>query len=515
MHDNLTPDRRTFLKTLTAGTMAFPLENFIVTTANANPPHRQKQLRRTSPEAVGIDSGGVVAFLDAVEQKVGGLHSVMLLRHGQVAVEGWWNPYASNHPHQLYSLSKSFTSTAVGFAVTEGLLTVETPVASFFTDQLPGDVPENLASMKIKHLLTMSTGHDKDALGPTVSAADGNWVKAFLHLPVEHEPGSKFVYNSAATYMLSAIVQKLTGMRVVDYLKPRLFDLIGIEGMTWETCPKGINTGGWGLNVKTEDIARFGQLYLQKGLWEGKQILSEKWVEEATTKHVSNGNPADASDWAQGYGYQFWRCRHGYYRGDGAFGQYCVVLPELDAVLAVTSGVSDMQAVLNAVWEHLVPAIKPSILPPSTAHETLRRRISTLAIASPQGKSTSQTALRVSGKTYRFGANPEKFEALTFGFDGRGGKITLKDAAGEHSFTIGNKSWITGETLLGNKTPDKVAARGAWTEADTYVAKVCRYETPYIHTFTFKFSGDQVTFTQKRNVGFGPTDATTLVGKSG
>lgn len=515
MRNRITQDRRTFLKTLAVGTMAFPMENMIVTRADANPAPRPKPLHRTTPEAVGIDSAGIVAFLDAVEQKVGGLHSIMVLRHGQVAAEGWWNPYAPSHPHQLYSLSKSFTSTAVGFAVSEGLLTVEAPVASFFTDILPGEITENIAAMKVKHLLTMSTGHDKDALGPTVSAKDGDWVKAFLHLPIEHLPGTKFVYNSAATYMLSAIVQKLTGLRVVDYLKPRLFDPLGIEGMTWETCPKGINTGGWGLNIKTEDIARFGQLYLQKGKWEGKQIIPEKWVEEATTKHVSNGNPSDPSDWSQGYGYQFWRCRHGYYRGDGAFGQYCIVLPELDGVIAITSGVGDMQAILNAAWEHLTPAFKPSILPASTAHETLRKRISELGIAPPKGKPSSQTALLVSGKTYKFEENPQKFVSLHIQFDGKGGKIVLTDGNGDHSIPVGSKTWLTGETLLGSRTPDKIASRGAWAEPDTYVAKICRYETPYIHTFTLKFTGDQVTLTQKTNVGFGPTEVAPLVGKSG
>lgn len=189
---------------------------------------------RTSLDAAGIDPSALLAFIDGVEQKVGGLHSFMLLRHGKVAAEGWWAPYAPQHPHMLFSLSKSFTSTAVGLAVNEGRLTVDAPVVSFFPDQLPAKVGDHLAAMKVRHLLSMATGHDKDALGATRAAADGNWVKAFLGLPVEHAPGSKFVYNSAATYMCSAIVQKLTGETVLSYLTPRLFNPLGIQGQTWE-----------------------------------------------------------------------------------------------------------------------------------------------------------------------------------------------------------------------------------------------------------------------------------------
>ena len=296
------------------------------------------KLRRKRPEALGIDPASISAFVDAVEQKVGGLHSFMLLRRGQVAAEAWWTPYGPEHPHMLYSLSKSFASTALGLAVAEGKLTVVDKVTSFFPNDLPTTISEHLRAMRVKHLLMMSTGHDTDATAPTINTPDGNWPKAFFSLPVQHAPGSKFVYNSAATYMCSAIVQKLTGKTVLDYLTPRLFQPLGIEGPTWESDPRGVNVGGWGLKVKTEDIARFGQLYLQKGKWQGKQLIPESWVAEATSKHIDNGT-SPTSDWAQGYGYQFWRCKHGAFRGDGAFGQYCVVMPEQEAVLAITSTV--------------------------------------------------------------------------------------------------------------------------------------------------------------------------------
>lgn len=470
------------------------------------------KLPRSTPEALGIDPGGILAFLDAVDEKVGGLHSFMLLRKGQVAAEGWWTPYAPNEPHMLYSLSKSFTSTAVGLAVEQGLLTVDAPITSFFPDDLPAKIDDNLAAMKVRHLLSMGTGHEKDATGPTTQAKDGNWVKAFLALPVEHAPGSRFVYNSAATYMCSAIVQKLTGKTVLEYLTPRLFEPIGIQGATWESCPRGINVGGWGLNITTEDIARFGQLYLQNGKWHAKQLVPSAWIAEATTKQISNGTDPQ-SDWAQGYGYQFWRCRHGAFRGDGAFGQYCVVMPEQEAVLAITSGVKDMQAVLNLTWDHLLPAMK-SASGAAAGKSKLEQRLSALTVPAPSGDATSPTAKRVSGKTYRFEANEEKFESVTPSFEGGRCTITLRNAQGEHKLVAGAEKWVKGTAPMNDNNDAKVAARGTWIDADTYEMNLCFYRTPYIDTITWKFTGDDVTVTRKRNVGFGPTDRPNLIGHS-
>lgn len=469
-------------------------------------------LSRVKPEEAGVDPSAVLAFLDAIEDRVGGLHSFMLLRHGTVAAEGWWAPYAPEHPQMLFSLSKSFASTAVGLAVEQGLLTVEAPVVSFFPDELPAKVEDNLAAMRVWHLLTMSTGHDKDATGATTGAADGNWARAFLALPVEHAPGTHFVYNSAATYMLSAIVQKLTGTTVLEYLKPRLFAPLGIEGATWETCPRGINKGGWGLTLKTEDVARFGQLYLKGGNWNGRRLLPETWVREATAKQVSNGtNPR--SDWAQGYGYQFWCCRHAAFRGDGAFGQYCIVMPEQDAVLAITSGVGDMQAVLNVVWDHLLPGLAQASVPAGAAGTELKRRLDGLTVRKPEGKPDSPTAKRVSGRTYRFDTNDERIESATPTFRGNGCAVVIRDERGERRIECGGEGWVRGTAALSDRRDAPVAARGAWENEDTYSMKLCFYETPFVQTLTWKFAGDQVSLDRKVNVGFGPTERPPLLGR--
>jgi CubicO group peptidase (beta-lactamase class C family) len=505
--------RRTVLKGLALGTAACLLGD--VDSCMAEPrtqAARGRRLSRTSPEAVGIAPAAILAFVDAVDQKVGGLHSFMLLRHGKVAAEGWWAPYAPQHPHMLFSLSKSFTSTAVGLAAAEGYLTVDAPVVPFFPGDAPAKVDEHLAAMRVRHLLTMSTGHDKDATGPTTRGPDGNWVKGFLSLPVEHPPGTHFVYNSAATYMLSAIVQKVTGVTVLEYLRPRLFGPLGIEAATWETCPRGINTGGWGLSVRTEEIARFGQLYLQKGRWQGRQLLPEKWVEEATTKQVSNGT-SEKSDWEQGYCYQFWRCRHGAYRGDGAFGQFCIVMPEQEAVLAITSGVGDMQAVMNAAWDHLLPAMQQDSLSASESAGDVKRKLEHLSVHLPEGSPFSPTARRVSGRACRFEENEEKIQSATLTFKGNRCKMALRDEHGERPVECGSGAWVKGTTTLGDRPDAKVAASGAWTDEETYTMKLCFYETPFVQTMTCKFEGDKVSVSRKMNVGFGPTDRPTLVGR--
>lgn len=468
------------------------------------------QIPRSTPEAQGVPSQAILSFLDEVERGVPELHSLMLLRHGSVIAEGWWAPYAPQISHMLFSLSKSFTSTAVGMAVAEGRLTVEDKVLSFFPGEAPAEPDANLRAMTVHHLLSMSTGHHEDASGRTFSQK--NWVKAFLSLPVEHEPGTHFVYNTAATYILSAIIQKLTGERLIDYLRPRLFQPLGITGATWESCPMGINTGGFGLSIKTEDIARFGQLYLDKGVWEGQRLIREDWIERATSKQVENGTNPE-SDWNQGYGYQFWRCKHNAYRGDGAFGQYCIVMPDQDAVLAITSGVSDMQAVMNKAWDCLLPAMGKEALPANTrAHKKLTKRLTELRFDPPAGEALSPAAGQVSGRTIVFPKNEPNMRSLCIDFGAQGARLTMQVGRRKHIFDLGLGSWQYGKSNLFSRSKQRVAGSGVWTAPDTFQVTLRFFESPFYHTMTCKFHDGGVTLDGKMNVGFGPTQAQTLEG---
>jgi CubicO group peptidase (beta-lactamase class C family) len=477
----------------------------------------EQQLQRTTPEAQGIPAAAILAFVQAAEATTHDLHSLMLLRHGQVVAEGWWSPYGATHPHMLFSLSKSFASTAVGVAVAEGRLSVEDRVIDFFPAELPAEVSDNLAAMRVRHLLTMSTGHVQDTTGPMTEREDGDWVKAFLAQPVTHAPGAPFVYNSGATYMLSAIVQTLTGQRLVDYLRPRLFDPLGIKQATWQRCPRDIDVGGWGLNITTEDIARFGQLYLQKGVWQGKQVVPADWVAAATSAQVDNSGRSADPDWEQGYGYQFWRCRHNAYRGDGAFGQFCIVMPDQDAVLAITSGVPNMQAVLDLVWTHLLPAMQPEPIAEDPAvQDALARKLANLALAPMQGQVISPVAEKVSDKEYSFTDNPLGVESIRIHFTEDGCELTARDQHGTHQLRCRHNGWRLGETTAINQGHGArlVAASGAWTDAETYSLLLCFYETPFCPTLVCRFVNGRLRFQYKPNVGFGPLNFPEIEGQA-
>lgn len=339
-------------------------------------PSNSTSLPRSTPEAQGVSSAGILDYVETANREVNSMHSFILVRHGHVVAEAWWKPESADTPHILWSLSKSFTSTAVGLAVAEGKLAIDDSVLSFFPEDAPAEVSDHLKAMRVRDLLTMSTGHQSE---PNVRA-ESNWIKVFLAHPVPDKPGTHFLYNTPATFMLSAIVQKVTGQTVLEYLQPRLFEPLGIEQPKWDMNPQGISIGGYGLYLRTEDIAKFGQLYLQQGKWNGKQLIPSEWIEQATMAQVSTGRDSKL-DWGQGYGFQFWRSRHNAYRGDGKDGQFCIVLPELDAVVAITAKTGNMQAELNVVWDKLLPAMHDQPLPDDpTAVTHLRDAIDKLAV---------------------------------------------------------------------------------------------------------------------------------------
>ncbi len=322
-----------------------------------------------SPEVVAaVDSFVQATLTRPVAPDSITLHSIMILKHGEVVLEKWFNGQDSVTPHAMYSVSKTFTATAVGLAINEGKLNLTDTVVNFFPDKLPAEQSEYLKAMTIRDLLTMTCGHDEE---PRTSGIDSvDWVKGFLSWPVKHKPGEYYLYNSVGTYMLSAILQKVTGEKLIDYLDTRLFQPLHIDRPEWEESPQGINCGGWGLSLKTEDMAKMGQLFLQQGKWNGKQIVPAEWLKEMSSYQVPSapsgtrfedlekaGLNKDNNDWVQGYGYQMWICRHNAFRADGFAGQYIFVFPDRDAVLVLTTSSSLYQPYIDLVWEYLLPVL--------------------------------------------------------------------------------------------------------------------------------------------------------------
>jgi len=473
-------------------------------------------LPRSTPEAQGIPSSAILAFVEAAEEKVDALHSLMVVRNGHVVAEGWWEPYRREDPHVLFSLSKSFTSTGIGLAIAEGKLSLDDTVLSFFPDDAPAEPSDNLKAMRVRDLLSMNTGHHADAIAAFPYGSSG-LTRTFLAMPVAHKPGTHFVYNTPASYMLSAIVQKVSGAKLVDYLGPRLFEPLGIAPPRWDESGDGVSLGGFGLNVTTEDIARFGQLYLQKGEWNGARILPQEWVAAASARQVSNGSAPD-SDWEQGYGYQFWRCQNDVYRGDGAFGQYCIVLPHHDAVVAITSGLGDMQEPLNLVWEHLLGGMKDGALPADEGtHGRLKEKLAHLELPPLAGKTKSSFAKKISGNLYRLPEHDGPIQAVGLEV-GDGTTLLLRVDGQDRRVTVGSGTWDrTGSLLFGGQlspaTEEPVATSGAWTDDDTFAVKACLYKSPFCATMTLEFAGDILLFDQEMNVGFGPTKQPQLVGR--
>jgi hypothetical protein len=477
-------------------------------------------LPRSTPEAEGVSSAGILNFINASEKSKNELHSFMILRHGKVISEGWWNPYKPTLRHTLYSASKTFTSTAVGFAVSENKLKLSDKVISFFPHELPDSVSANLAALTVRDMLIMSDGMDPEPR--EVPRKSKNWVKGFLAAPIVNKPGSVFLYNSMGTFMLSAIIQKVTGQKVIDYLKPRLFDPLGISGEDWEENLMGVNTGGWGLRVKTEDMAKLGQLYLQKGLWNGNQIIPSAWIEEATTSKIIQHpdlpqSKKDSSDWEQGYGYQIWRSRHHSYRADGAFGQYILVLPGLDAVIAIQEETPSMQDELNIVWTYLLPAFKKDKLPEDPKSEfALKAKLSTLAIIPEAGSLTTLHTNKNFIKYFKLEPNENNISSVSIQIRDSICHFMLTTGADSYDLYYGAGFWKTGQT---NKpgpysvsdamenwailSPYKVAGNFFWRDDQTLVMQMRYIESPHTEIFTCHFDGKNITVDVERSFDYG------------
>jgi CubicO group peptidase (beta-lactamase class C family) len=439
----------------------------------------------SSPAAQGVDARGIGMFLDAIEAAPAiEPHSLMVLRHGHVVASGWWAPYSPDRLHLLYSLSKSFTSTAAGFAVAEGLVRLDDPVVSYFPEFEADITDPRSRAMLVRHVASMASGHVAETFERAVALDPDEIVRGFLLLPPDREPGTVFAYNQPATYSLATIVQKVTGQTLTEYLRPRLFDPLGIGEVVWLQHPAGRDLGFSGLHATTDAVARLGQLYLQGGVWEGKQVLPSAWVAEATRSHVSNAGES-SPDWQRGYGFQFWMSRHGY-RGDGAYGQFCVVLPEHDAVVAMTAATVEMQALLDAMWEHLVPALGAAPIEGRDGEDAaLAQRLTRLELPPAPGKPAPPADPGAwSGAEFApdGGAcadQPTLTRVVVAPGDDEGWRVSLVEDGRPLELSLrgaGAPAWCVDASA---DAPIPTALSGGWTDPDTLTVEVVFLETPH------------------------------------
>ena len=297
----------------------------------------QNPLLRSTPEEQGVPSGHLERFFKALDACPDiSPHSVLVLRHGRLIGQAHWKPYSGAYAQMTYSLSKSVTAMAVGMAVEDKLFSLDDRICDLFSDRMPPFRNPRINSVTVRHLLDMTSGVRFNEFG---SMMERDWVRAYLQSDCAFEPGGEFAYNSMNSYILSALLRRKTGKGLVEYLTPRLFQPLGIENVFWEKCPMGVEKGGWGLYLRPEDMAKLGQLYLQKGAWtvDGKKrrLVPERWVEESVKIRVRT----KMGEHETGYGYHLWSFPiEGAYQFNGVFGQYVIVIPGLDVVIAMTSG---------------------------------------------------------------------------------------------------------------------------------------------------------------------------------
>ncbi|CAL9646115.1 serine hydrolase domain-containing protein [Streptomyces sp. enrichment culture] len=442
-----------------------------------------RPLPLAAPAARGVDASGVHAFLDALEAAPDiEPHSLMILRHGHLVASGWWAPYTASRPQLLYSLSKSFTATAAALAEAEGLIDFDAPVLSYFPEFEADITDPRSRAILVRHVASMASGHEGETVDEAYATDPAEPVRGFLLLPPQRDPGTVFAYNQPNTYTLAAIVQRVTGQSLTAYLRPRLLDPLGVGEALWLRDGTGREIGFSGLHAATDAVARLGLLYLDDGVWQGRRLLPEGWVARASRPHIPTAGAMgerDRQDWDRGYGHQFWMSRHGY-RGDGAYGQFCLVLPEHDAVIAATAATERMQDYLDLVWRHLLPAFRPGPLPGREAADgALRERLQRLALPPaeggpvPPGRAGDWSAAVFTPYGGVCADQPTLTEVRVTGGDGDDWTLSLTDARHRLDARFGAKEWAVTEQPL------PAAVSGGWADAGTLTVDVVFLETPH------------------------------------
>ena len=471
----------------------------------------RKPFETAAPEAVGIRSADILAYIDALERSDAEMHGLMIMRHGKLCAQGWWAPFAPNLRHGLQSHTKTYAATAVGIAYTEGLVRLDERIIDIFPEDAPAEPSENLKLLTVRDVLCMGCGMDEM---PRNSA---HWIRDFLHIPVNHKPGTTYMYNSSGSTLLGSIVRKKTGLGLHDYLTPRLFNKIGIDpdNLRWLRMADGIEVGGGGLFATTEDNFRLMKLYADGGVWNGERILAEDYVKLATTNQndsatESRNNP-EATDNFLGYGFQIWMCKpKGAYRADGAMGQFTIVLPEQDMLIGITEtapGAHWAQSTLNITWDFVEKVTAANALPEDPeAFGALQRKLARLNIGNPPCQPFSPKTAEISGKAFRMesghftpfagnfmtGEGPDDIVTFSLDFDDYGCIWRFETKSGRKEAIRVGTGGARFTNVLGKREDctQLYLCDAYWPEDDVFEMH-CRWlETCLMDTYRLRFAPD-------------------------
>jgi CubicO group peptidase (beta-lactamase class C family) len=415
-----------------------------------------------------MSSRAVLTLLDQLEERSVECHSIMVVHRGQVVAEGWWAPYSAERVHLLYSLTKSFTSVAVGLAISDGLLSLDDRVVDVLPDHVPADVSEQGRRITVHHLLSMTAGHDPDSLEEAWQLEPYDLVKGFLRVPFADPEGTRHSYDNSTTYILARMVERVTGRDLRELLDERLFRPMGIEGAEWDRVASGVSFGFHGLHLTTEAVAAFGELLLRRGVWNGQQLVPSDWLDLATRPQIETlplPNWSPNPDFLCGYGYQFWISRHGYH-GHGSFGQACVVVPSHDLVIALTGAVGPTEVLPGLFWDCLLPGVDNPGTPQDD--ELLAERLQQLSFAPVPGSAERSTVATIDGSADN-SALPDG-TTVTVEPVADGWRLQLGAAL---KLDVGHNEWRESSPL-----GRPVVASGAWQD-DTFVAELFIITTPH------------------------------------
>lgn len=440
---------------------------------------------QVSPESMGISSAHILDFIKRTREACIEMHSFSVMRHDKILSQGWWKPYNPDTPHIMFSFSKSLTSTAIGFLVQEGKVTLDEKLADIFPEFMPENPSENLLKADVFSLLTMSCGHKDEINGDEQFAPD--WIRHFLAHEFTYEPGTTFQYNTPGTNMLSAIVTKKTGLPLMEYLKPRLLTPLGMSDVKCVKLPDGTDFGGAGMYLTLKDMQLFGSFLLHRGVFNGQRLLNDEWFTLASEKEIetiSEVYNTDSDNWRMGYGFQFWRNTYpNSFRADGAYGQFDLIFPEKDMIITLNTASFYTNDLLHIVFDTIMKEVSDEALPEDPAvYAKLQETLESLTVEPLWGVRNKDSEKKYSGLTYttlgetksftdlcagsgRFYEDHQSLKSLTFDFSDSSlllhvvqsdldetleiplnGKFSLQQFAGEAYGCSGR--WENGHKLL-------------------------------------------------------------------